>query len=165
MLAMLCPLVLSFRELARGVHRAHLGRGFALSRVLRVRGRVEHGLIVRRGGGGVRRRGERRTLHDHDPIVLTTVEDVDRSDRQAPRGELEPGRGGGPEARSPLAELKLRTSEPRWPRSCVLRWPSQYLLDVVRPSTRDSPIPQDPRSAPRPLYDWASSTHQFGVGD
>ena len=69
-LLLLCPRVLSCWEVARGVRRAHLGWGIALSRALRVRG-VEHSSIVRRGGGGGRRGGERRALHD--PIVLTIV--------------------------------------------------------------------------------------------
>ena len=71
---LLCLLVLSCWVVARDVPRAHLGRGVALSRALRVRG-VEHGSIVRRGGGWRReRRGaaQRRALHD--PIALTIVE-------------------------------------------------------------------------------------------
>ena len=52
-LAMLGLLVLSCLRVARDVSRAHLSRGSALSRALRVRG-VELGPIVRRGGVGGR---------------------------------------------------------------------------------------------------------------
>ena len=68
--ARLCSTV-SCRVVARGVPRAHLGRGIALSRALRMRV-VEHGSIVRRGGGGGRSGGERHALRD--PIALTIVE-------------------------------------------------------------------------------------------
>ena len=72
-LAMLGLLVLSCLRVARDVSRAHLSRGSALSRALRVRG-VELGPIVRRGGVGGRGGGDRRALHD--PIGLTIVEEA-----------------------------------------------------------------------------------------
>ena len=59
MLAMLGLLMLSSLGLAWDVSRAHLGRGSALSRALRVLG-VELGLIVRRSGVGGKREGEMR---------------------------------------------------------------------------------------------------------
>ena len=71
MLAMLGLVVCGCPGVARDESRAHLGRGSALSRALRVRG-VGHGPIVRRGGGGGRGGGERRALHD--PISLLIVD-------------------------------------------------------------------------------------------
>ena len=71
MLGMVSLLACGCPGTARVAPRAHLGRWGALSWALRVRG-VEHGPIIRRGGWGGRRGGERRALHD--PIGLTIVD-------------------------------------------------------------------------------------------